>query len=149
MVACLKQLSKQCCLTYYHQHWLHCLGTITWSTHNNGCTIWDGCLFETISCMFIFAAWSTWSNHNNGCTDAKKPFTSKFSFQSPDWDNLTRFIHLFQSTLFNIHKCILTIEAISTLHIQSLKPRSSRRNIIFQFDAHCLICIFYKMYNSS
>ena len=80
---------QQCCSTYYHQHWLHCLGTITWSTHNNG------------------------------CTDAKKPFSSKFSFQSPAWDNLTRFIHLFQSTLFNIHKCILTFEAISTLPIQS------------------------------
>ena len=118
---------------------------------NSGCTVWEQLLdlpttmvalsgmavclkqlYLPISCMFIFAAWSTWSTHNNGCTDAKKSFSSKFSFQPPAWDNLTRFIHLFQSTLFNIHKCILTFEAISTLPIQfhvlvALKPRSPRR----------------------
>ena len=50
---------------------------------------------------------------------------------------MTRFIHLFQSTLFNIHKCILTFEAAYfklaraaiRVKISGLTPSSSRTGL--------------------
>ena len=109
MVACLKQLSKTMLLDILSPTLVALSGNNyfqdlpTTMVALSGMAVCLKQLYLPNSCMFIFAAWSTWSTHNNGCTDAKKPFSSKFSFQSPAGANLTRSIHLFQSTMFNIH----------------------------------------------